>query len=128
VREWMVARQREMGAAGGVVMEGRDIGTKVFPDANVKIFLDADPEVRGERRYRQQTTTPKPQVSAAAATGNSKAAAVLAEMRERDQRDRTRAISPLVAAPDAVVINSTNLSIEDVLARIREVIASRVAD
>src|SRR5207302_1155754 len=53
VREWMVARQREMGEAGGVVMEGRDIGTKVFPNADVKIFLDAAPEVRGSRRFKQ---------------------------------------------------------------------------
>ncbi len=128
VREWMVRRQREMGAASGVVMEGRDIGTKVFPDADVKIFLDADPEVRGERRYRQQSPGMRSHANSAAGGAGSKAGAVVAEMRERDQRDRTRANSPLQAAPDAVVIDSTNLSVEDVLSRIREVIVSRVAD
>jgi cytidylate kinase len=76
VREWMVARQREMGLAGGVVMEGRDIGTKVFPDADVKIFLDADPVVREQRRLEQQ------HVKGASAT------TMAAELRERDRRDR----------------------------------------
>jgi cytidylate kinase len=127
VREWMVARQREMGQQGGVVMEGRDIGTRVFPDADVKVFLDADPHVRGERRYRQQSSTlPAPPASQAAAVAE-KSQAVLAEMRARDQRDRTRASSPLMPAPDAVVIDSTNLSIDDVLARIQQAIASRAA-
>ncbi len=111
VREWMVARQREMGTRGGIVMEGRDIGTKVFPNADVKIFLDADPSVRGDRRFKQQgEADPK------------KAEAVVAELRERDQRDRTRATSPLVAAADAVVIDSTNLSIEEVLERVEKAI------
>src|SRR5262245_10695428 len=123
VRAWMVARQREMGAAGGVVMEGRDIGTKVFPDAEVKIFLDADPEVRGERRYAQQSAVIPPQASSRPGRGNPKAGAIVAEMRQRDQRDRTRANSPLVAASDAVIIDSTTLSIDDVLDRIREVVA-----
>ena len=81
VRAWMVARQREMGR-GGVVMEGRDIGTKVFPDADLKIFLDADPVVREQRRMEQQKI--KGEV----------AASVAAELRERDHRDRTRAASP----------------------------------
>src|SRR6266481_3248167 len=78
VREWMVERQREMGAGGGVVMEGRDIGTKVFPDAEVKIFLDAEPEVRGSRRFLQQPPSTAPEAS------------VLAELHQRDQRDRSR--------------------------------------
>jgi cytidylate kinase len=108
VREWMVARQREMGTRGGIVMEGRDIGTKVFPNADVKIFLDADPSVRGDRRFRQQGSDSDPK----------KAEALVAELRERDHRDRTRATSPLVAAKDAVVIDSTNLSIDDVLERV----------
>src|SRR6201987_3400986 len=97
VREWMVAHQREMGIGGGVVMEGRDIGTKVFPDADLKIFLDADPVVREQRRMEQHKI--KGEV----------AANVAQELRERDRRDRTRAASPLVAAPDAVVINSSSL-------------------
>ena len=114
VRAWMVARQRQMGAAGGVVMEGRDIGTKVFPDADVKIFLDAAPEVRGDRRFRQQS-----------ATSETKPAAVVAEMRARDQRDRTRPNSPLLPAPDAAIIDSTNLNIEQVMERVEALIAAK---
>ena len=110
VREWMVARQRELGLSGGVVMEGRDIGTKVFPDADVKIFLDADPVIREQRRLEQQ------KVKGASAT------AMAAELRERDQRDRTRAISPLVAAPDAVVIDSTRLTEDEVLEKIETLV------
>jgi cytidylate kinase len=108
VREWMVARQRGMGAGGGIVMEGRDIGTKVFPNADVKIFLDADPSVRGDRRFRQQGDHKDPK----------KAETLVAELRERDHRDRTRATSPLIAAADAIVIDSTKLSIDDVLERV----------
>src|SRR5450631_142652 len=110
VREWMVARQRELGAGGGVVMEGRDIGTKVFPDADLKIFLDADPVVREQRRMEQQKIK------------GDVAASVAAELRERDRRDRTRTASPLVAASDAVVINSTSLSEDDVLAQVEELV------
>jgi cytidylate kinase len=108
VREWMVARQRAMGVGGGIVMEGRDIGTKVFPNADVKIFLDADPSVRGDRRFRQQGDHQDPK----------KAEALVAELRARDHRDRTRATSPLVAAADAIVIDSTKLSIDDVLEKV----------
>jgi CMP/dCMP kinase len=108
VREWMVAHQREMGGGGGIVMEGRDIGTKVFPDADLKIFLDADPVVREQRRLEQQKI--KSEV----------AANVAADLRERDRRDRTRAASPLVAAQDAVVIDSTSMSEDDVLAGVEE--------
>jgi CMP/dCMP kinase len=113
VREWMVARQREMGTRGGIVMEGRDIGTKVFPDADVKIFLDADPSVRGDRRFRQQGDG-----------DTKKAEALVAELRERDHRDRTRATSPLVAAHDAIVIDSTQLSIEDVLEKVEAAVSA----
>ncbi len=108
VREWMVAHQREMGVGGGVVMEGRDIGTKVFPDADLKIFLDADPVIREQRRMAQQKIS------------GEVAANVAADLRERDKRDRTRAASPLVAAPDAVVIDSTSMSEDDVLAKVEE--------
>lgn len=114
VREWMVARQREMGTRGGIVMEGRDIGTKVFPNADVKIFLDADPSVRGDRRFRQQGSDEDPK----------KAEALVAELRERDHRDRTRATSPLVAAKDAIVIDSTQLSIDDVLEKVEAAVAA----
>jgi cytidylate kinase len=115
VREWMVARQREMGAGGGVVMEGRDIGTKVFPDADLKIFLDADPVVREQRRMEQQKI--KGEV----------AANVAADLRERDRRDRTRAASPLVAASDAVVIDSTKLSEDEVLAQVEALTAKKLS-
>jgi cytidylate kinase len=114
VREWMVASQRRMGAGGGIVMEGRDIGTKVFPDAEVKIFLDAAPEVRGTRRFLQ---------SPAAAEQES---AVLEELRARDQRDRTRANSPLAPAPDAVLIDSTYMTLDQVLARAVELIEEKL--
>jgi cytidylate kinase len=114
VRAWMVARQREMGAGGGVVMEGRDIGTKVFPDADLKIFLDADPVVREQRRMEQQKI--KGEV----------AANVAADLRERDHRDRTRKTSPLQAASDAIVIDSTKLGEDEVLARVEELAASRL--
>jgi cytidylate kinase len=115
VREWMVARQREMGAGGGVVMEGRDIGTEVFPDADLKIFLDADPVVREQRRMAQQKIK-----------GNV-AASVAADLRERDQRDRTRAASPLKAAADAVVINSSSMDEDEVLAQVERLVAARLS-
>src|ERR1700687_506233 len=114
VREWMVARQREMGAGGGVVMEGRDIGTQVFPDADLKIFLDADPVVREQRRMAQQKIK------------GDVAASVAADLRERDHRDRTRAASPLVAAKDAVVINSSELSEDEVLAQVEKLVKNKI--
>jgi cytidylate kinase len=113
VREWMVTHQREMGAGGGIVMEGRDIGTKVFPDADLKVFLDADPVIREQRRMAQQKI--KGEV----------ADNVAAELRERDHRDRTRAASPLVSAPDAVLINSTSLSEDEVLAQVEKLVEQK---
>ena len=116
VREWMVANQRKLGAVGGVVMEGRDIGTKVFPDAEVKIFLDAAPEVRGTRRFLENPAS------------EEHAAAVLAELRARDQRDRERANSPLVAAADAVQIDSTYLTLDQVLARAIALVEAKLGE
>src|SRR6201996_9654373 len=105
LRAWMVGQQRLLGQRGGVVMEGRDIGTAVFPDAEVKIFLDAAPEVRGSRRFRQvtpmETATARQndsrQTPSAEDNDQQRAAqlAILEEMRERDRRDRNRAESPL---------------------------------
>jgi CMP/dCMP kinase len=115
VREWMVVRQREMGIGGGVVMEGRDIGTKVFPDADLKIFLDADPVIREQRRMDQQQVK------------GPSAQTIASELRERDRRDRTRAASPLVAAEDAVVLDSTNMSEDEVLDRIEKLVEQRLA-
>jgi cytidylate kinase len=114
VRAWMVARQQEMGAGGGVVMEGRDIGTKVFPAADLKVFLDADPVVREQRRMEQQRIK------------GDVAANLAADLRERDRRDRTRAASPLVAASDAVVIDSTTLSEDEVLAQVEELVKKKM--
>jgi CMP/dCMP kinase len=116
IRHWMVTMQRQLGASSGIVMEGRDIGTKVFPDARVKIFLDAAAEVRGQRRYQQ---------NGPAAT--HAAESVLQELRERDQRDRTRAESPLVPAADAVIIDSTHLSLDEVVAQVEAIITARLA-
>jgi len=116
VREWMVARQREMGTGGGVVMEGRDIGTKVFPDADLKIFLDADPVVREQRRMEQQRI--KGEV----------AASLAADLRERDRRDRTRAASPLQAAADAVVIDSSKMTEDEVLSRVEELAKQKLGN
>ena len=112
VRAWMVQNQRELGAAGGIVMEGRDIGTHVFPQADIKIFLDADPEVRGARRFLQNPTTHLKETAAA-------------DLRARDHRDRTRANSPLVPAPDAVIIDSTHMTLDQVMDNIVEVIEAR---
>lgn len=111
VRSWMVEQQRKLGAQGGVVMEGRDIGTVVFPEAELKIFLDADPGVRSDRRF-QQIGRHDP-----AHKDRTSRDAVLEELRERDRRDRDRADSPLRAAADAVVIDSTALGLDQLLAR-----------
>jgi cytidylate kinase len=140
LRAWMVQQQRALGAAGGVVMEGRDIGTAVFPDAEVKIFLDAAPEVRGNRRYRQ--TVPAGQ-SANQPTDRQNAArqnpapisteqqrhseeAIIREMKERDYRDRHRAESPLQPAADAVILDATSLTLEEVLARAEAIVRSHL--
>ncbi len=114
VREWRVARQGGLGLTGGVVMEGRDIGTKVFPDADVKVFLDADPVIREQRRLKQYSRT---------ITAESMAA----ELRERDRRDRTRANSPLEPANDAVVLDSTAMSEEEVLREVEQLVEEKLA-
>ena len=139
LREWMVAEQRALGAAGGVVMEGRDIGTAVFPDAEVKIFLDAAPEVRGNRRFRQVVPNPSAQnvepagsdrVSAPPETAEEHRLAeeaIVRDMKERDYRDRHRAQSPLQPATDAVILDSTTMTLEQVLAKAEEIVRSHLA-
>jgi cytidylate kinase len=117
IREWLVSMQRQLGASSGIVMEGRDIGTKVFPHAQVKIFLDAAAEVRGQRRYQQNGPSPAQAPES-----------VLQELRERDKRDRTRAESPLQPAPDAVVIDSTDLSLDQVVAQVEAIITERLGE
>ena len=111
VREVMVKRQRELGLEGGVVMEGRDIGTAVFPNADVKIFLDADEGVRAERRVLQ-TGLRSPEETQR----------VIAEIAARDQRDRTRSASPLVPALDAVHVDTTHKSIDEVVTEVERLV------
>jgi cytidylate kinase len=103
VREAMSAQQRELVASGDWVAEGRDIGTVVAPQADVKVFLTASPEVRARRRAAQTGTDPE---------------AVLAEQAARDERDQTRAHSPLQPAPEAVVLDTSALDLDEVVARI----------
>lgn len=104
VRQVLVAEQRRAGQEGGVVMEGRDIGSVVFPDAGLKIFLTASPEIRAERRWREHQQK-----------GDSvDLARTLEEIHERDRRDRERESSPLVRAKDAVVVDSTAMEPEEV--------------
>lgn len=120
VRELLVAQQQRIGAAGGVVMEGRDIGTVVFPHAELKIFLDASPEVRAQRRYQQQREQGI----------ESSLEKTRQEVRERDQRDSSRTVSPLLQAPDAVYLDSTALSADevvDVIVRLAEKRRDKVA-
>jgi cytidylate kinase len=114
VRVALIARQRVLGEAGGVVMEGRDIGSVVFPEADVKIFLDASPEERARRRA----------TDAAHALGRGGAAItdVASALEERDRIDRTRAASPLTQAADAIAIDTTALSIEDAVEKAMEVV------
>jgi len=111
VRRFMVMRQRELGVSGGIVMEGRDIGTAVFPDAEVKIFLDADANIRAERRVLQNGSLSAEQKQQ-----------VLAELVARDERDRTRSASPLVPAPDAVIIDTTHKSIDEVVEEVEGIV------
>jgi CMP/dCMP kinase len=115
VRRELVEKQRALAETTSVVMEGRDIGTVVFPQADVKIFLDADPRERARRRHLEK---PK----------EGSVEQVAREMRERDQRDRTRAEAPLTQAPDAVYIDSTGLTLDEVEEAILKVIRARVSN
>lgn len=116
VRRVLVAEQQRAGAGGGVVMEGRDIGTVVFPAAELKIFLDASPEVRSDRRWKEHQEKGEQMTLAE----------VFDEVIERDKRDRERAVSPLVRAADAVLVDNTAMDVEEtarlivMLARERE--------
>ena len=117
VRAVLVDRLRRLGAGGGVVMEGRDIGTVVFPVADVKIYLDASPEERARRRANDPAHTNVPAAVAEVAT----------LLDARDEQDRTRTASPLYAAPDAVIVDTTGKSVEQVVRDVMNVIASRTA-
>jgi len=118
VRAWMVRLQQQLGAQGGVVMEGRDIGTVVFPHAEVKIFLDAAPEVRGQRRYEQMGQQGRAPVSPPEE--------IIRELHARDERDRNRADSPLKPAPDAVLLDSTNMSLQEAVAAAEAIVDTRL--
>lgn len=128
LRAWMVEQQRALGAQGGVVMEGRDIGTCVFPHAEVKIFLDAAPEVRGNRRFLQVKPDAPASPSSAGESDAEGASpnSVLAELEERDRRDRERKDSPLRPAVDAVIIDSTSLTLDQVLAQAEQIVRERL--
>jgi cytidylate kinase len=117
VREVLIVQQREMGAGGGVVMEGRDIGTVVFPRADVKIYLDATPEERARRRAQDPE-------HAAGRTGAA-VQEVAAALAARDRSDQTRAASPLALAADAVRIDTTGVPIDDVVVRVLELVRQR---
>ena len=114
VRTALVDQQRAMGADGGVVMEGRDIGTVVFPAADVKIYLDASAEERVRRRVHDE-----------ARHGSENLAQVATDMAARDESDRTRDVAPLSVAADAHVIDTTGLSIDDVVARVLRFVTAR---
>jgi cytidylate kinase len=116
VRAALVARQRMLGEGGGVVMEGRDIGTVVFPAADVKIYLDASEEERARRRAND-----------AAHTGAQAGQAAVAEaIAARDQSDKTRTVSPLTVAPDAVHIDTTTMPIPEVVKRVTDLVVDKV--
>jgi CMP/dCMP kinase len=123
VRKILVAEQQRAGTGGGVVMEGRDIGTAVFPNAELKIFLEATPERRAERRSKEHIEKGE----------HVDIATALEEIRQRDQRDTERKVSPLVRAPDAVLIDNTAMDVEEtarlivLLAREREAKLSKEA-
>ena len=119
VRRALVEKQRAMGEVTSIVMEGRDIGTVVFPDAEVKIFLDAAPEIRAQRRLDElKAKGPTDQ------TFDS----VLKDITERDTRDRSRSEAPLMQAPDAEYVDSTRHSIEEVEERILALVRARFSN
>jgi cytidylate kinase len=116
VRAWLLPIQRQIGQGGAVVAEGRDMGTKVFPSADVKFFLEADPAVRAQRRHRELV-----------AAGHSRALEeTSADLTSRDTRDRSRSIAPLVPAEDARFIDTSNLSAADVVDQMMAVIAAKL--
>lgn len=115
VRAVLVSRQRELGAGGAVVMEGRDIGTVVFPEADVKLYLDADPEERARRRAGDPAHT----------GGPSEVSEIETMLTSRDELDRTRTASPLYAARDAVVVDTTGKTIDEVVDEVLAVIREK---
>jgi len=119
VRDVLVARQRVLGQGGGVVMEGRDIGSVVFPDADVKVYLDASAEERARRRANDPAHT--------GGHGTS-LANVQTEMRARDQSDSTRPVAPLALADDAIYIDTTGMAIGDVVVKVMEMVQEKLGE
>lgn len=118
VREVLVQRQRALGVAGGVVMEGRDIGTVVFPDAHVKLYLDASVEERARRRASDEAHTGGQQAGVAQ---------VQRAMAARDESDTTRSVAPLQMAADAEYVDTTALDAEAVFGRVKELVEARLS-
>ena len=115
VREAVVDKLREMSQAGGVVMDGRDIGTKVFPGAQVKLFLDASLDVRARRRFEEERERGR----------DVSVEQVRAELEERDRRDRERVATPLVKADDAIFLNTSDMPLDQVIDHVLEIVNSR---
>jgi cytidylate kinase len=118
VRDALLDLQRQAGHQGGVVLEGRDIGTVVFPDADVKFFLTARIEVRAQRRFDELT----------AAGSKTTLDETLADLKRRDEQDTSRAIAPLRQAPDAVLVDSSDLAADDAVARMAAEVRSKAAE
>jgi cytidylate kinase len=121
VREVLVRRQREMGERGGIVMEGRDIGTVVFPAADLKLYLDASAEERARRRASDAA-------HAAGGRAGGSVAEVATALEARDTLDRTRTASPLTTAPDAIVIDTTSMPVDDVVERVLSLVRARLRE
>jgi cytidylate kinase len=115
VRRVLVARQQEMGRRGGVVMDGRDIGTAVFPDADLKFYVDADPAKRAVRRRQELAEAGIP----------ADLAAIEKEIRDRDHSDSTRADSPLTRVPDAIHVDTTSVGLDEVVERMLAAVAEK---
>jgi len=121
VRRVLVARQRAIGQKGGVVMEGRDIGTVVFPQADVKVYLDASPEERARRRAQDSSHAAGQAGASVDAVGQ-----IAQALEARDRSDRTRAVSPLTLAADAVYIDTTGLTIDAVVSQVMTLVNRRL--
>src|SRR6185436_1835120 len=118
VRAALVDKQRKYGRTGGLVMEGRDIGTVVFPNADVKLYLDASPEERARRRAGDPAHT--------ASREGTGVASIAQALEARDRSDRTRVASPLAMASDAIYIDTTGVAIDDVVARTLDIVAGKL--
>lgn len=116
VREWLLPVQQEVGKAGGVVAEGRDMGTRVFPNADIKFFLEADANVRARRRQQELAEKGKP----------VDLDRVREEMVMRDTRDRNRTTDPLRPSPEAIMIETSQQSVEEVVGQMMGIIADRL--